>query len=100
MDNGLLIWYTIFGILLSGFLFIMYREQKKKLYLAYFLTGMIFGFYFDVVSFANGYYSYPDFYPVKILGLPVTMTIAEGFSVAITIRLFEYAKNLLKLKPA
>jgi len=57
---------------------------------------MLFGFYFDVFSFMNGYYSYPDIFPVTIFGLPLSMTIAEGFSVVIVIRAFELGKGFLK----
>jgi uncharacterized membrane protein YoaT (DUF817 family) len=89
MSDSLFLWYGIFSVLLASFLFIIYKEKNRKLYLLYFLTGMAFGLYFDIVSFTSGYYSYPDFYPMKISGLPLSMTIAEGFSVAITMKLFE-----------
>ena len=95
MDNPL-IWYGIWLVLLAGFVFILYKEKRKRLYSAYFLTGMAFGFYFDFVSFTYGYYSYPDFYPVRMFGLPLSMTIAEGFSVAITMKLFEFARKFTR----
>lgn len=98
MDNSLLLWYGIWAALLAGFILILYKEKNRKLYFLYFIAGMIFGFCFDIVSFTYGYYSYPDFFPVKILGLPLSMTIAEGFSVAITIKLFEILKNIVKFK--
>ena len=56
---------------------------------------MLFGFYFDITSFTFGYYSYPDFFVLKIFGLPISMTIAEGFSMTITIKVFEIAKNYI-----
>ena len=56
---------------------------------------MLFGFYFDITSFTFGYYSYPDFFLFKIFGLPITMIIAEGFSITITIKVFEIAINYI-----
>ena len=88
MFDPLLLWYTIWLALFTVFLVILYREKNRKLYFLYFVFGMIFGFYFDIVSSKFGYYSYPDFFPLEIFGIPFTMTIAEGFSVVITIKLF------------
>lgn len=63
---------------------------------------MIFGFYFDIVSFMNGYYSYPDIFYVYLLGVPLTMTIAEGFAVAITIKMVSMliGRKTKKKKPS
>ena len=54
---------------------------------------MLFGFCFDVISVSQGYYTYPELF-INIFGVPLTMTIAEGFSVAITVKLFETGKYL------
>jgi len=94
MSDTLLIWTGILAVLAAAFMIILYKENNRKLYLLYFFFGAIFGFYFDAVSVAQGYYSYPELF-LNLLGVPVTMTIAEGFSVAITIKIFEEAKPLL-----
>ena len=86
--NPQIIWYTIFLTLLLFYIYIQILTKDKK-YFVYFLLGSVFGFYFDFVSFVNGYYSYPNFYYFKLFGLPFSMTLSEGFSVAITIYLFE-----------
>jgi len=87
-----ILWYTTFLGLMFGYLIVQFSTKNKK-YFYYLLLGMIFGFYFDIVSFTNGYYSYPDFYLFKVLGIPFTMTIGEGFSVAITIYIFDRIKR-------
>ena len=77
------------------FLVILHSSENRKKDLLYFIFGMLFGFYFDITSFTFGYYSYPDFFMFKIFGLPITMTIAEGFSITITMKVFEIAKNII-----
>jgi hypothetical protein len=94
MFDSYFLWLCIFVLLLAGFFAIMWSTNKRKTYFIYFLAGMLLGFYFDLASFVNGYYSYPGFYSMTLLGLPLTMTIAEGFSVTIVMRLFEYTKTL------
>jgi len=81
------------------YLLIQFNVKNKKKYLLFFISGAILGFYFDIVSFTNGYYSYPGFYTIKILNIPLSMTIAEGCSVAITIYLFEWLMKHLDKKP-
>lgn len=83
---GFAVWYTIFTVLLVAFLLILW-EEKRWLY--YMVAGSALGFAIDLASFSFGYYTYPGFYTVPILGLPFSMTLAEGFSVAITIWLYE-----------
>lgn len=77
------------------FLVILHTSENKKIYLLYFIFGLLFGFYFDITSFTFGYYSYPDFFMFKIFGLPITMILAEGFSITITMKVFEIAKNII-----
>ena len=77
------------------FLVILQTAENRKKYLLYFVFGMLFGFYFDITSFTFGYYSYADFFLFKIFGLPITMTVAEGFSITITIKVFEITKNYI-----
>jgi len=88
MVDTLLIWCMIWAALCIAYVVCAWTSGRKKLYLAYFLVGMAFGFYLDLASFISGYYSYPDFYRIAFLGIPLAMTVAEGFSVGITIRLF------------
>lgn len=91
-----MLWYGIWLILFMTFSIILYKTKNKKLYILYFIFGIIFGFYFDIVSFTFGYYSYPDFFPFKLFGLPISMVLAEGFSIVITIKIFEIVKRILR----
>lgn len=94
------LWYSLFTLLFAVFLYILYKAKNRKKYLLYFIFGSLFGFYFDTVSFNLGFYSYPGLYAIRIMGLPLSMTIAEGFSVSITIRIAEFFKDFLnKWKP-
>ena len=95
MSNAYL-WYGLFMLLLFGYAIIQLTVKAKKRYFLYFISGCVLGFYSDIVSFVNGYYSYPDFYRFTILGLPFSMTLAEGFSAAITIYLYELIKKFIK----
>ena len=90
MSATLLLWYGIFAILAAAFFIILWKE-RDRVWLYYMVIGCFLGFFFDLVSFTNGYYTYPSFYPFTILGLPFTMTLAEGFSISITIWLYEKA---------
>lgn len=78
------LYYIVFSLLLVAFLVVLHISKNRK-YFYYFVVGAIFGFYFDFISFTNGFYSYPSFYKLQILGIPFTMTLAEGFAVAILI---------------
>ncbi len=84
-------WYFLFGLLFFTYLCIQLKTDKKIRYFVYFLAGALLGYYFDVVSVANGYYHYHQYWPT-ILNVPFTVTLAEGFSAAITIYLFEKSK--------
>jgi hypothetical protein len=86
-------WYILFAILLLGYIAIQFSVKDKKRYFIYFISAMILGFLYDIISFSQGYYSYPDFYRLTILGLPVTMTLAEGFSVVICFYLIELIRK-------
>jgi hypothetical protein len=89
------VWYGIWLSLLVVFVVIVHTSEHRTKYLVYCVCGMLFGFYFDITSFTFGYYSYPDFFVLKLFGLPITMTIAEGCSVTITIKIFELAKKYI-----
>lgn len=82
-------WMMIFFLLVIGFAFCLKTSKNRKAYWLYMISGSAIGFVFDLISFSNGYYYYPTIFPVTVLGLPLSMTIAEGMSVAITIRIFE-----------
>lgn len=96
-DIVAVLWYGLFAILLLAYLLILLTAKSKWKYFVYFAAGAALGFYFDIVSFANGYYSYPGFYKLAVFGIPFSMTLAEGFSVAITIYLFELARRKFRI---
>ncbi len=95
MSEMLLVWSGIFLVLLVVFLAILYKAKKRKMYLLLFIFGMVFGFYFDTLSVAMGHYSYAQLF-LNVFGVPLSMIIAEGFAVVITVRIFETAKSFLK----
>ncbi len=81
------LWYPLFVALGLGYLSLLRFAKERKRQLAYLIAGSLFGFYFDVVSVSQGYYVYANYFPM-IAGVPLTVTIAEGFSTAITIYLY------------
>jgi len=88
-------WYIISGALILIFLGILIYSKDKR-YFFFFITGAITGFYFDIVSVSQGYYTYYPF-DLVILGVPLSVTIAEGCAIAITIFAYEHIiKNILK----
>jgi len=93
-----MIWYLLFTVLLITYAAILYLVKNKKRYIIYAIAGSVLGFYFDLVSFTQGYYTYPDFYLFTILGLPFSMTLAEGFSVGIAIYLIKSAMHITRHK--
>ncbi len=92
MSSVLFSWYAIWLSLLIVFSIVLHRPDNRKLYFLYFIFGMLFGFYFDLLSVAFGYYSYPDLL-TNVFGVPLSVTLAEGFAVAITMKLFEMIKS-------
>jgi len=99
MDSSLY-WYVLFIILLLGYLIIQFTVKDKKRYFIYFLCGIVLGFYFDIVSFTQGYYTYPGFYRITLLGLPFTMTLAEGFSVVICLYIIDFIRKHIEKSSA
>ncbi|MBM3303671.1 MAG: hypothetical protein FJY76_01130 [Candidatus Aenigmarchaeota archaeon] len=97
MSDMLIVWSAIFLVLLAVYSLVLWKSKEKKLYILYFLFGILFGFYFDSISVMQGYYYYPELF-INVLGVPITMVLAEGFSVAITIKIFEVAKGFLSGK--
>jgi hypothetical protein len=76
-------------VLLLSYLLVLSRAKNRRAYLLYFVSGSLIGFYFDSIAISQGYYSYFP-YGFVVLGMPVLITLAEGFAVAITIYLFEW----------
>ena len=89
MISPAVLWFALFAILGVWYAAILWNGNDKRAYLAYAIAGSLLGFYFDFVSFTSGYYTYHSFYQDTLFGIPLTMTLAEGFSVAITIWLFD-----------
>ncbi len=87
---SMLFWYSSFSVFLAAFLFILYREKDAR-FLLYALMGALFGYFvFDAPSVALGYYVYVEgHYFLSLLGVPISMALAEGFCVAIVIYLYE-----------
>ncbi|MBI2143154.1 hypothetical protein HYU20_02325 [Candidatus Woesearchaeota archaeon] len=81
------LWYPMMGIIFLAFIGVLFYSKDRK-YIFYFITGGITGFYLDLVSVTQGYYSYYPYFP-HIFGVPLTVTISEGSSVAITIFLYK-----------
>lgn len=88
------LWYIFFLLILLAYLLVIWKAKNKKKFLIFFLVGSIFGFYFDLVSVTQDYYSYHQYFS-SIYRVPLTVTIAEGGAVGIIIYLFEYLKSLL-----
>ena len=76
-------------VLLLSYLLVLFRVKNRYTYFLYFVSGSLIGFYFDTIAISQGYYSYSP-YGFVIFGMPVLITLAEGFAVAITIYLFEW----------
>ena len=81
-----MIWTAFFILFGVAFFLILWKERDLK-YILYWVFGALFGFLFDISAVALGYYKYILLF--QILGAPVTITIAEGFCIAITIYIFE-----------
>lgn len=86
-------WYIFFGVIILVYIGVLIYTKDKR-YLYYMLTGIVAGFYFDVISVSQNYYIYYP-YPPVILGVPLTVTLAEGASIAIMI--FVYKELILKI---
>ncbi|MBI2580659.1 hypothetical protein HYV85_02525 [Candidatus Woesearchaeota archaeon] len=91
------VWYVFFIALLIGYFLILAIVKNKRAYVLYFVFGVLFGFYFDLFSVSQNYYTYNYYFP-SIFGVPLTVTLAEGFSVAITIYLYEFIKTRLSAR--
>lgn len=88
-------WYFFFVLFLSGFAFVMWKKRELR-YFLYFVFGTIAGLIlFDLPSIAFGYYAYstnPYFLP--LYGVPLTVSLEEGFAAAITIYVYEFLARM------
>jgi len=90
-------WYIVFAVLLAAYILIQSTVKNKRKYLAYFISGVIVGFMFDIISLSQKYYAYYP-YPPVILGAPLSVTIGEGCAVAITIYIITFLRRCHKTK--
>jgi hypothetical protein len=83
-------WFGSVAAFTAAFLFILWRERDIR-FVFYALAGSLTAFFlFDVPSYHLGFYLYrTEHYLASILGIPVSMTAAEGFCIAITIYAYE-----------
>jgi hypothetical protein len=91
------IWASSFLVLLVLFLYIVKTEGRR--YFFYFLSGSLLGlFVFDLPSTLSGYYAMnTSAYEYMMLGLiPPSMTIMEGFSIMLSIYVFEKILKALR----
>jgi len=86
-----------FALFVLGFTFVMWIKMEMR-YLFYFIFGALLGFFvFDLPSVILGYYTYStDPYLMPLFGVPLTIVLAEGFAVAITIFIYEFLCGLRK----
>jgi len=83
------LWYLVFVATLVGYLLIKNITNNRNA-TKYFIFGMISGLYFDIFSTMYRYYVYSAAMFDNFYGIPITITIAEGFSIAIIIMVLEY----------
>ncbi len=81
-------WTAFFTVFAIAFILILWKERDVR-YLFYGVFGALFGFMFDTTAVSLGYYSYILTPFMLIQDIPLTVTIAEGFCIAITIYIFE-----------
>ena len=95
--NPIIAWYLFFALFAIGFIFVMWMRRETR-YIFYFAFGSILGlFVFDLPSVILGYYKYStDPLLIPVFGVPLTMAVAEGFAVAITIFIYEFLCGLRK----
>lgn len=80
------LWWGFFALITLIFAAVLFRERDKR-YVFYAIAGSIYGFILDFFAVSHGYYGY-EVYLVRFFGLAPSVIIAEGFSVAFTIYLF------------
>lgn len=80
------LWWGFFALISLIFAAIMLKERDRR-YAFYAVAGSMYGFVLDFFAVSFGYYEYP-LYTVRIFNLSLSVIIAEGFSVAFAIYLF------------
>ncbi len=89
-----MVWYAFFTLFLIGFISVMWVKRDLR-YFLYFIFGYVLGFaVFDLPSVLLGYYTYPaSIYIFPIFGVPLTISLAEGFAVSIVVFIHEFLKE-------
>jgi hypothetical protein len=97
MIQPALFWYACFAVFLAAFACILWRERDAR-YIFYFVFGSLTAFLvFDLPSTAFGHYDYHvQHYLISLMRVPLSITLAEGFCIAITIYLYEHLPWLWK----
>ncbi|MFQ6009548.1 MAG: hypothetical protein ACE5J7_00270 [Candidatus Aenigmatarchaeota archaeon] len=83
---SLLIW-TGYVVASAIAFFLILLNEKDRRWLYYAVSGTLFAFIFDATSVSLGYYTFTI--PFQVFGVPLTVLLAEAFSVCIPIFLFE-----------
>ena len=81
-------WTATLAALATGFAGVLLISKEKR-FCWYFAWGAVLGALIDTVSVNSGYYTYFLYLSHPLLGFPLTVSIAEGCAVAITIFLFD-----------
>ena len=81
-------WTATFAALVAGFGVVLLIAREKR-FVWYFVWGMALGFLIDTFSVSAGYYQYFLYPAYPRLGFPLTVSIAEGCAVSITIFFFD-----------
>ena len=81
-------WTLTFAALVTGFISVLFITKEKRFFW-YFAWGAILGFLIDIVSVSSGYYQYFLYPQYPGLGFPLTVSLAEGCAVSVTIFLFD-----------
>lgn len=80
------LWWGFFAMIALIFAAIILKERDWR-YAFYAVAGSLYGLMLDFFAVSFGYYEYP-LYTVRIFNLSPSVIIAEGFSVAFAIYLF------------
>ncbi len=83
-------WALSFAVFLAAFAFILWEERDIRFFF-YFMFGSVIAFFvFEVPSISAGYYAYNvQHFLISFYGVPLTISLAEGFCIAIAIYLYE-----------
>jgi len=94
MITSQVFWFGSFAVFMAAFLLILWKEKDIR-FLFYAVFGSITAFFlFDVPSYSLGFYAYrTPYYILSVMDIPISMTLAEGFCIAITIYIYEKLKR-------